>query len=81
MRSECRASLCVIRQSDRSLSVSGPIGSRETTLACCSLHSKLAWPKPRALPTIPLWDGRAAQRIVQVLQATLADPLQPRLTG
>jgi UDP-N-acetylglucosamine 2-epimerase (non-hydrolysing) len=33
----------------------------------------------RAVPTIPLWDGHAAERIVQVLEATIADPRQPRL--
>jgi UDP-N-acetylglucosamine 2-epimerase (non-hydrolysing) len=34
----------------------------------------------RAVPTIPLWDGHAAERIVQVLGA-IADPPQPRLAG
>jgi UDP-N-acetylglucosamine 2-epimerase (non-hydrolysing) len=34
-----------------------------------------------AAPVIPLWDGRAAERIVHVLSATLADPPPPRLAG
>jgi UDP-N-acetylglucosamine 2-epimerase (non-hydrolysing) len=33
----------------------------------------------KAARTIPLWDGKAAQRIVRVLEATVARPLQPRL--
>jgi UDP-N-acetylglucosamine 2-epimerase (non-hydrolysing) len=35
----------------------------------------------KAAPVIPLWDGRAAERIVQVLSATLANPPPPRLAG
>jgi UDP-N-acetylglucosamine 2-epimerase (non-hydrolysing) len=35
----------------------------------------------RAVPNVPLWDGNAAERIVHVLERTIADPLEPRLAG
>jgi UDP-N-acetylglucosamine 2-epimerase (non-hydrolysing) len=34
-----------------------------------------------AAPAVPLWDGHAAERIVQVLSVTLADRPPPRLAG
>jgi hypothetical protein len=33
------------------------------------------------VPNVPLWDGNAAERIVHVLERTIADPLEPRLAG
>jgi len=35
----------------------------------------------RVVPTVPLWDGKAAERIVRVLERTLGHPLEPRLAG
>jgi UDP-N-acetylglucosamine 2-epimerase (non-hydrolysing) len=37
--------------------------------------------RSREVVEIPLWDGHAAQRIVRVLEATVDDPIQPRLAG
>jgi len=45
-----------------------------------ALHSSLA-SRVGAPPTVPLWDGHAAERLVRILSAAVANPLPLRLSG
>ena len=68
-RLECRVSRCAIRPNDRSPSVWGQTGSREKTLAYWFRRANVIVKRP-CRAEVPLWDGKAAERIVRVLEAT-----------